>query len=68
MILMERPKEIVDEAKAIELRKARGQVRQKEIQLNGAPAGGNSPFAADNKGNSMVNIRKSYEPMPIPKE
>lgn len=68
MILMERPKEIVDEAKAIELRKARGQVRQKEIQLHGTPAGGNSPFAPDNKGNHMVNLHKSYEPMPIPKE
>jgi len=68
MILMERPKEIVDEAKAIELRKARGQVRQKEMQLRGAPAGNNSPFEPDNKGNSMVNLKRSYEPMPIPKE
>lgn len=68
MVLMERPKEIVDEAKAIELRKARGQVRQKEIQLHGTPAGGNSPFAPDNKGNHMVNLHKTYEPMPIPKE
>lgn len=68
MVLMERPTEIIDEAKAIELRKARGQVRQKEIQLHGAPAGGNSPFDPDNKGNHMVNIKRSYEPMPIPKE
>jgi hypothetical protein len=68
MMLMERPLEIVEEAKAIELRKARGQVRQKEQQLYGAPAGANSPFDPTNKGNSMVNIKKSYEPMPIPKE
>jgi hypothetical protein len=68
MILMERPTEIIDEAKAIELRKARGQVRQKEMQLHGAPAGGNSPFDPDNKGSHMVNLKRSYEPMPIPKE
>jgi hypothetical protein len=68
MMLMERPQEIVDEAKAIELRKARAQVRQKEIQLRGAPAGDNSPFSPDNKGSSLVNIKKSFEPMSIPKE
>ena len=68
MILMERPTEIVDEAKSRELRKARAQVRQKEQQLHGAPAGDNSPFDATNKGNSLVKIKKSYEPMPIPKE
>lgn len=67
-MLMERPQEIVDEAKSIELRKARSQVRQKEQQLYGSPAGDNSPFDATNKGNSMVNIKKSYEPMTIPKE
>lgn len=66
MILMERPTEIVSDAKAIELRKARNQVRQKEQQLHGAPAGENSPFANNNKGNPLVNISKSYEPMPIP--
>jgi hypothetical protein len=68
MILMERPAEITELAKAQELRKARQQVRQKEIQLHGAPAGDNSPFEATNKGNSLVKIGKSYEPMPIPKE
>lgn len=67
-ILMERPQEIVDEARSIELRKARSQVRQKEQQLRGSPAGDNSPFDPTNKGNSLVNIKKSYEPMPIPKE
>jgi len=68
MLLMERPQEIVTEARAIELRKARAQVRQKEQQLYGAPAGDNSPFDPTNKGHSLVNIKKSYEPMPIPKE
>ena len=68
MVLMERPQETVDEAKNRELRKARSQVRQKEQQLYGAPAGENSPFDPTNKGNPMVKISKSYEPMPIPKE
>jgi hypothetical protein len=62
MILMERPLEITEEAKAIELRKARSQVRQKEAQLNGAPAGENSPFEATNKGAPLVKLGKSYEP------
>lgn len=67
-ILMERPLEITNEAKANELRKARNQVRQKEAQLNGQPAGPNSPFEATNKGNPLAQFKKSYEPMPIPKE
>ena len=67
-ILMERPTEIVEEARSIELRKARAQVRQKEMQLRGAPAGDNSPFDPTNKGNSLVNIKKSFEPMQIPKD
>ena len=68
MILMERPKEITDEVRQNELRKARNQVRQKEAQLNGAPAGDNSPFDRTNKGSPLVNIRKSYEPMPVPEK
>ena len=68
MILMERPKEITDEVRNLELRKARAQVRQKEQQLNGAPAGQNSAFDVDNKGTPMVKIRKSYEPMPVPEK
>ena len=65
MILMERPTTIVEEAKNIELRKARMQVRAKEAQLTGAPAGDNSPFPAHNKGSPLVNIQKSYEPIKI---
>jgi hypothetical protein len=38
-ILMERPTEIVEEARAIERRKARDQVRAKEAQLAGTPDG-----------------------------
>jgi hypothetical protein len=64
MILMERPLEITREAQQIERRKALGQVRQKEEQIQGAPAGANSPFPARNK----EGIRKSFshEPIPIP--
>lgn len=65
MILMERPLEITNEAKALELRKARAQVNQKEAQLNGAPAG---QFERDNKGAPMAKISKTYEAIPIPKE
>lgn len=64
MILMERPSEISDEARAIELRKARNQVRQKEAQLNSAEGG---QFERSNKDQSLVNIRKSYDSIPIPK-
>jgi hypothetical protein len=67
-ILMERPLELTNEAKARDLRNARDQVRQKEAQLHGAPAGEQSPFANTNKGTPLVHVTKSYEPMPIPKE
>jgi hypothetical protein len=65
MILMERPAEITEQVKAREERKARDQVGQKEQQLYGAPAG---QFQRDNKGNPLVKVAKSYEPMAIPKE
>lgn len=64
MILMERPAVITEEARARELRKATGQVRQKEQQLSGAPAG---QFERDNKGSPLVKVGKSYEQIPIPK-
>jgi hypothetical protein len=64
MVLMERPSEISEEARAIELRKARNQVRQKEAQLNSAEGG---QFERSNKDQSLVNIRKSYDSIPIPK-
>lgn len=65
MILMERPKEITDEVKAREYKTARAQVRGKEEQLGMAAAG---QFDRDNKGNSMLNIRKTYEHVPIPEK
>ena len=66
MMLMERPLEITEEVKRIELRKARGQVNQKEAQLNNAPQG---TFQRDNKGQPLANIKKNYdyEPITVPK-
>lgn len=63
--LMERPAEITASAVARENRKAREQVGQKEAQLSGAQAG---HFERNNKGDSLVKIKKSYEPMKIPTE
>lgn len=68
MVLMERPLIITQRARDIEYAKARGQVRAKEQQLTGAPAGDASPFDRTNKGSPLVKIGRSYEPMPIPKE
>ena len=65
MILMERPKEITDEAKARELRAARVQVRDKEVQLGAAPSG---QFERDAHPQTRPNIKKSYESIPIPEK
>jgi len=65
MVLMERPKELSDEARQIELKKARNQIRQKEAQLNSAPDG---QFGRNNKDAPLVKIGKSYEAIPIPKD
>lgn len=64
MVLMERPTEIVERAKAREYRNARDQVRQKEIQLGAAPDG--QFRRADAKGDSLATLGKSYEHIPIP--
>ena len=56
---MECPKEIIDERKEAELRKARQQVRQKEAQLSGTPDG--------TLERTRPEIRKSYEAMPVTK-
>jgi hypothetical protein len=65
MILMERPQEVTEEARIAEMRRARMQVRQKEEQLNSAPSG---QFERNNKENSLVKVKKSYEAVPIPKD
>lgn len=64
-LLMERPKEITDEVRAQDNRRARDQVRQKEAQLGASPAG---TFERDNKGNPMAKVTKSYESIPIPEK
>lgn len=56
--LMERPKEITDEVRNIEHRRAREQVRQKEAQLAGAPAG--------TFDRPLAQVKKSYGPIDIP--
>jgi len=65
MMLMERPKEITDEARAKENKAARDQVRGKEEQLGAAPVG---HFERSNKGAPLAVVKKSYESIPIPKE
>lgn len=64
MVLMERPKDITDEAIDIEKRNARRQMRQKEQQLNSAPDG---QFDR-NHPQARARISKGYEPMAIPRD
>lgn len=64
MILMERPTEVVEEARRIEKKKARDQVMAKEQQLAGAPDG---QFTRDH-AQVRPKINKSFEAMPIPEE
>lgn len=59
-ILMECPKEIVDERKSAELAKARLQVRHKEAQLAGTPDGTMERVRPD--------IKKSYQSIPVPEK
>jgi hypothetical protein len=59
MILMERPKEISDEVRRIEQRRAREQVRIKEAQLSGTPEGTLDRVAP--------SIKKTFD-MPIPED
>jgi hypothetical protein len=64
MILMERPLELTEEARDVEVKRARNQVRQKEAQLNSAPEG---QFGRDHK-EVQAKIGKSYEAIPIPRD
>lgn len=64
LVLMERPKEITEAVREADRRRARAQVRQKEEQLNAAPAGQFERNKSD--GSSLVKVSKSYEPMQIP--
>jgi len=63
MVLMERPLVITQEARDIENRRARLQVRAKEEQLSAAKPG---EFERANKGENLARIKKGYEAMPIP--
>ena len=62
LVLMERPREITDEARQIEAQKARQQVRAKEQQLSHAPDG----TLPRDHAQARPNIKKSYSPVDIP--
>lgn len=64
-ILMERPLELTEEARDIEKRRAKLQVRVKEEQLTQAPPG---QFERQNKDSGLVKVKKSFEQMAIPEE
>jgi hypothetical protein len=65
--LMERPLEITNEVRALELRKAREQVNQKEAQIRGQPAGASSPFEGNRDATFIKRSREATIPMAIPK-
>lgn len=62
MILMERPMDITEEMRSIELQRARNQVRVKEQQLAATPDG----TLTRNDPRVAPKIKKGYEAMPIP--
>lgn len=64
LILMERPTEVVDEARRLLDRAARDQVRAKEAQLSGTPDG---TMTRDHE-KVRPAIKKSFEAMPVPKD
>lgn len=64
MILMERPLSLTKEAKEIELRRARNQVRAKEQQLANTPEG----TMTRQHDSVRPSVRKSFEPVPIPED
>lgn len=62
LILMERPTEVVNEARRIEQKAARDQVRAKEAQLAGTPDG---TLTRDHP-QARPKINKAWESVPIP--
>jgi hypothetical protein len=62
MILMERPKVLTDEARNVESRRARNQVRAKEEQLSSTPSG----TMTREHQNVRPTVKKSYSPIPVP--
>jgi hypothetical protein len=65
MVLMQRPTVIVEEARAMQLMKARSQVKFKEEQLNGPPEGG---LGHRDHAQVKPKISKGYEPIQVPKD
>lgn len=65
MVLMQRPTVIVEEARAMQIARARNQVKFKEEQLNGPPEGG---LGHRDHAQVKPKISKGYEPIPVPKE
>jgi hypothetical protein len=64
MMLMERPMELSEEARSIELRRARQQIANKKSQLGSSPDG---QFGRDH-ASVKPKVSNSYEPMPIPND
>jgi len=64
MILMERPSEVVEEARRRHDYLARKQVRDKEAQIAGTPDG----TLTRDHAQTRPQIKKSYESVPIPKD
>ena len=64
MTLMQRPAVISEEARSVELRKARNQVKAKEAQLNAAPDG---QFERDDP-RVRPSIKKGYSPIDVPRD
>ena len=62
-ILMQRPMVITEQARVRERRAALDQVRVKEAQLNAAPPG---TFERGTHHGAPVQVKKGYEPIPIP--
>ena len=64
LILMERPREVVEEARRLRDRAARDQVRAKEAQLSGTPEG----TMTRDHAQVRPKINKGWEALPVPKE
>jgi len=64
LVLMECPTEIVRERQAIDLKRARDQVRYKEQQLSGTPEG----TMTRDHAKVRPQIKKSYSAIPVPDE
>jgi len=63
-VLMERPLTLTNEARDIELRRARTQVRAKEAQLSTAPDG----TMTREHDRVRPSVKKSFSPIPVPED